>query len=312
MFEVVNNPEKRDRYNRYGHAGLEGNGSRFHDVNDIFRRLQRHVRRWAFWRPVRRAGGRRGRLGRERMSVPMWNWNCREAASGATKTIHFDRHEFCSTCHGSGAKPGTQPERCRYCGGRGTVVQSSGIFSVQTTCPSCRGAGSTIRDACIVCRGTGAVQKRVTREVPIPAGVDDGTRLRIPGEGEPSPEGGSRGDCYVFIKVKEHPFFHRQGQHLLCQVPIGFTQAALARGSRSQPWTARWSWTSREERKAEAISSSRDAGCRIPARGRGDLIVQVFIEVPKRLTPEHERILGELPKSKTRMSLPSARVSSAS
>ena len=211
------------------------------------------------------AGGRRGRArsGADvRADVEL---DLREAASGVTKSIHFDRHEFCSTCHGSGAKPGTQPERCRYCGGRGTVVQSSGIFSVQTTCPSCRGAGSTIRDACIVCRGTGAVQKRVTRDVPIPAGVDDGTRLRIPGEGEPSPEGGSRGDCYVFIKVKSHQFFHRQGQHLLCQVPIGFTQAALACGSRSQPWTARWSWTSREVRKAETISSSRVAGCRIPA-----------------------------------------------
>ncbi len=294
-FEVLNNPEKRDRYNRYGHAGLEGNGSRFHDVNDIFDAFSGMFGDGLFGDLF---GGRGGRRGRARSGADVRadvELELREAASGATKTIHFDRHEFCSTCHGSGAKPGTQPERCRYCGGRGTVVQSSGIFSVQTTCPSCRGAGSTIRDACIVCRGTGAVQKRVTREVPIPAGVDDGTRLRIPGEGEPSPEGGSRGDCYVFIKVKEHPFFHRQGQHLLCQVPIGFTQAAL--GARIEIPTLDGKVELDIPRGTQSGGDFVIKGRGMPdprARGRGDLIVQVFIEVPKRLTPEHERSLREL------------------
>ena len=137
------------------------------------------------------------------------------------------RHAACETCGGSGAKPGTQPETCRYCGGRGRVVQSSGIFSLQTTCPACHGSGQVIRDACGGCRGAGYVQKKVTRKVDIPAGVDDRTRLRLQGEGEPSPNGGPPGDCYCFIHVAEHPLFQRRGQDLVCQVPISYPQAAL-------------------------------------------------------------------------------------
>ncbi len=294
-FEVLNNPEKRDRYNRYGHAGLEGSAPQFRDVNDIFEAFGGIFGDGLFG-DLFGGGGRRRQRVRSGADVRAdVELELREAASGVTKTVHFERHEFCSTCKGTGAKPGTQPERCRYCGGRGAVVQSTGIFSVQTTCPSCRGSGSTIREPCPDCRGTGVVRKRVTRDVPIPAGVDDGVRLRVTGEGEPSPEGGARGDCYVFIKVKPHPFFQRHEKHLLCQVPISYTQAAL--GARLEVPTL----DGRAELEIPGGTQSGTdfaiRGCGMPeprSRTRGDLIVRVFIEVPKRLTPEHERVLREL------------------
>src|SRR5690606_11717027 len=122
---------------------------------------------------------------------------------------------------------GSKPETCRYCGGRGQVIQSTGIFRMQTTCPSCHGSGTVIQDPCGDCRGEGYVLERVAREIQIPAGVDTGTRLRITGEGDPSPNGGPSGDCYCFITVKDHPLFQRDGQNLICTMPISYSQAAL-------------------------------------------------------------------------------------
>jgi molecular chaperone DnaJ len=205
------------------------------------------------------------------------------------------RHEKCETCGGSGAKPGTQPERCRYCGGRGQVVQSTGIFSLQSTCPSCHGSGQTIRDPCGSCRGAGYVQKKVTRKVDIPAGVDDRTRLRLSGEGEPSPQGGPPGDCYCFIHVAEHSLFQRRGQDLYCQVPINYPQAAL--GATIEVPTL----DGRENLKIPAGTQNGDVftlkGRGMPDpryRGRGNLMVQVHVEVPKSLNPEHEAALRRL------------------
>ena len=188
-------------------------------------RLRRYLRRGIFQRFLR---GRRRRprpRGADiRCEVQL---DLLEAARGTSKIVRFMRHVACETCGGSGAKPGTRPEACRYCGGKGRVIQSSGIFSLQTTCPSCHGSGQVIREACGTCRGSGYVQKKITRKVDIPAGVDDRTRLRLRGEGEPSPQGGPPGDCYCFIHVTEHPLFQRRGQDLICQVPINYPQAAL-------------------------------------------------------------------------------------
>src|SRR5205085_4047061 len=121
-----------------------------------------------------------------------------EAARGVTKKIEFERHERCSDCEGSGAKPGSSRQKCGYCGGRGQVIQSTGVFRLQTTCPSCHGAGTIIKDPCTSCRGAGYDLRKVSREVQIPAGIEDQMRVRLPGEGEPSPSGGPRGDCYCF------------------------------------------------------------------------------------------------------------------
>ena len=297
-FEVLNSEEKRARYDRYGHAGIDGaqGGSpHFHDVGDIFEAFGDILGDGLFGGMF---GGGRGRGRRSRRGGDV---KCEvtldlfEAARGASKEVTFNRHVQCETCGGSGAKPGTQPEQCAYCGGQGRVVQSTGIFSVQTTCPSCQGRGAIIRDACLDCRGNGLVAKRVQREVNIPAGVDSGTRLRLQGEGERSQNGGPPGDCYCFIQVTDHPLFHRDGDDLICQIPISYAQAAL--GAALEVPTL----DGRDELKIPAGTPSgevfrlRGRGMPNPRhRGRGDLLVQVYIEVPKKLTPEHENVLREL------------------
>jgi len=295
-FEVLSHPEKRARYDRYGHAAFEAGGApQFHDINDIFEAFSDifgdHFFGEVFGRGRRRR--ERRRAGADvRCHVTL---DLREAAQGVTKTIQFERHELCPTCEGSGARPGSKPEKCRYCGGRGQVVQSTGIFSIQTTCPSCHGAGSFIRDPCPKCHGTGLVLERLTKEISIPPGVDNQTRIRISGEGEPSPNGGPRGDCYCFIRVKEHPFFHREGRDLICQVPITYAQAAL--GAKIDVPTLDGCETLEIRRGTQSGDVFRLKGRGMPearSTARGDLLVQVHIEVPQKLTPEHERMLREL------------------
>jgi molecular chaperone DnaJ len=295
-FEVLNNSEKRTRYDRHGHAGLDGGaGPQFRDVNDIFEAFGDIFGEGIFGDIF---GGSRGRRGRRQKGGDVKaevEIELREAAQGVTKTIHFERHEFCSTCHGTGAKPGTQPEKCRYCGGRGQVVQSTGIFSIQTTCPSCRGSGTVVRDPCGKCSGHGYVLEAITRDVSIPAGVDGQTRLRVPGEGEPSPSGGSRGDCYVFIHVKEHPFFHRDGRDLICRVPIAYSQAVLGASVEVPTLDGCEQLEVPRGTPSGEVFRMRGKGMPDPRyRGRGDLLVQIYIEVPRKLNPEHEKLLRQL------------------
>lgn len=218
-----------------------------------------------------------------------------EAAHGTSKVVRFMRHAACETCGGSGAKPGTSPETCRYCGGRGRVVQSSGVFSLQTTCPSCHGEGRVVRDPCSGCRGAGYVQKKVTRKVDIPAGVDDRTRLRLPGEGEPSPHGGPPGDCYCSIRITEHPLFHRRGQDLICEVPVSYTQAALGATIEVPTLDGREKLVVPAGSQSGEVFTLKGRGMPDPRyRGHGDLHVQVVVEVPRTLTPEHEATLRQL------------------
>ncbi|MFH1923300.1 MAG: molecular chaperone DnaJ [Planctomycetota bacterium] len=297
-FEVLSHADKRARYDRFGHAAFEGPGGgtpQFHDVSDIFEAFGDIFGGGLFGEFFggSRRGGRRVRQGADiRSGVVL---DLPEAARGVTKTIEFNRHEACSACGGSGAKRGTQPEACKYCGGRGHVIQSTGIFSLQSTCPSCRGAGAVIRDPCPDCRGAGYVPRPVTRDVKIPAGVDTQTRLRLPGEGEPSRDGGPPGDCYCIVTVKEHPLFKRDGRHLICHIPIGYAQAAL--GAEIEVPTL----DGPEPLEIPPGTQSGDLfqlpghGMPIPRRrGRGDMVVQVLIEVPKKLTAEHKRVLREL------------------
>ncbi len=296
-FEVLSNSDKRARYDRYGHAGLEGPGGgapHFRDISDIFEAFGDIFGGGLFddFFGGRRAG-RRVRKGSDiRCELVL---DLAEAARGITKTVRFNRHEKCATCGGSGARPGTQPEPCQYCGGRGRVIQSTGLFSLQSTCPSCGGAGAVVRDPCSDCRGQGYVVGRVTRDVKVPAGVDTHTRLRLQGEGEPSPNGGPPGDCYCFVTVKEHPLFKRDGPHLLCQVPIGYAQAALGAQIDVPTLDGRQELDIPRGTQSGDVFKLAGQGMPVPRRrGRGDLLVQVFIEVPKRLTAEHERILREL------------------
>jgi molecular chaperone DnaJ len=291
-FEVLSNKEKRAIYDRHGHAGLEGAGAapHFRDVDDIFSAFGDLFGFGDFF------GGRgrsRPRAGEDvRCSVEI---TLLEAARGVKKTVRFQRHEDCPDCHGSGCQSGTQRETCSYCRGHGEVIQTMGFLRVAQTCHVCRGTGSVIRTPCGTCRGDGYVLRRREREVSIPAGVDSSTRLRLQGEGEPSPSGGPRGDCYVFIQVADHPLFARDGQNLICQVPVSYSQLAL--GGKIEVPTL----DGREELEIPPGTASGEVfrlrGKGMPSpRGRttGDLLVQVNIEIPKRLTPQQEQLLRQL------------------
>lgn len=297
-FEVLSDSDKRGRYDRYGHAGVDGpsGGAHFTDVNDIFEAFGDIFGEGVFGDLFGGGRGRRGRRTRRggdvRADVTL---DLLEAARGATKKVRFERLEACGDCRGSGARPGSKPESCRYCGGRGQVVQTTGIFRVQTTCPACQGAGSLIKDPCPSCRGEGQVRHRVEREVRIPAGVDSDTRLRLGGEGNHSPEGGSPGDCYCFIKVKQHPLFHREGQHLVCQLPITYSQAALGAEVEVPTLDGRENLSIPPGTQPGEVFRLRGRGMPDPRqRGRGDLLVQIQLEVPKTLTERQESLLREL------------------
>jgi molecular chaperone DnaJ len=300
-YEVLSDADKRSRYDRFGHAGVDGpaGGAHFQDVNDIFQAFGDIFGDSVFGDLF--GGGRGGRGGRRvrkgedvRCDVTL---DLIEAARGTTKSINFGRRRRCTDCSGSGARPGTKPEPCRYCGGHGQVIQSSGIFRVQTTCPSCHGSGTVIKTPCDHCDGRGQVMERITRDVTIPAGVDDQTRLRLTGEGDESPNGGPSGDCYCFISVKEHALFQRDGMNLICQMPITFSQAAL--GATVEVPTL----DGPEDLKVPAGTQSGDVfklrGRGMPdprRRGTGDLLVQVHLDVPKSLTARQRELLRELAK----------------
>lgn len=294
-FEILSDSQKRPRYDRYGHAGVDAPGAggapHFRDVNEIFEAFGDVFGDGLFGGLFGQRGrARRGQHVQTRVSLDLL-----EAARGVKKTLEFERHEKCNTCGATGVRPGSMPESCSMCGGRGQVVQAAGMFRVQTNCPRCSGAGSIVRDPCPGCNGQGFRLERVQREVRIPAGVDNETRLRLEGEGEPSPSGGPRGDCYVFLEVRPHELFERQGEHLLCRVPITFTQAAL--GATLEVPTL-------DGRHELAIPAGTQPGQRfrlrgkgMPSprnRGKGDLVVEMHLEVPKKLTEREEELLREL------------------
>ncbi len=218
-----------------------------------------------------------------------------ESARGVSKTIEFERREPCGTCEGSGSKPGGDVVACQQCGGRGQVLQSAGILRVQTTCPVCRGQGKIIVDPCHDCHGQGQSSKPVELEVSIPAGVDDGMRVKIAGEGESSPGGGPSGDCYVFISVRRHKLFHRDGQNLILEMPITYTQASL--GAEIEVPTLEGPDKLVIARGTQSGEVFKLAGRGMPnPRGgsKGDLLVQTFIETPKRISTEQEELLRKL------------------
>jgi molecular chaperone DnaJ len=292
-YEVLADAEKRARYDRFGHAGGEQFGSQFQDADDIMDAFG-SIFGDLFGGGGRRGGGRRVRRGQDiQVNVRL---DLEEAARGITKTVDFGRSKACETCKGSGSKPGSSKTTCRYCAGHGQVVQSAGFVRVQTTCPQCRGAGSVITEPCTDCRGNGFVQERTKLEVAIPAGIDDGMRVRIAGQGEPSPEGGPPGDLFCLVNVRKHKIFEREGTHLILRMPITISQAAL--GATIDVPTL----DGPHELKVPAGTESgevfrvRGKGLADPrgGNGKGDLHVQTYIEVPKKLTPRQRELLQEL------------------
>ena len=294
-YEVLSDEEKRARYDQYGHAGLEGGAPQFTDVEDIFEAFGDMFSGGLFGDLFggRRRGGRRVRRGADvRCDATL---DLEEAARGVTKEVKFSRHKKCGTCDGSGLKSGASREACRRCGGRGQVVQSAGILRVQTACPACQGAGSIISDPCGDCRGNGFTAAQVRLDVAIPAGIDDGMRVRLPGEGEPSPEGGPAGDCYCFVKVRSHRLFQRDGLHLILQLPIAYSQAALGAKLEVPTLDGPEQLAIPQGTQHGDVFRLRSQGMPDPhGGGRGDLLVQAFIEVPKRLSVEQETLLREL------------------
>src|SRR5450830_1845949 len=227
-YEMLTNPEKREAYDRYGHAGVDPNmgggggfgggaggfGDAFGDIfGDIF------------------GGGRSRNAGPQVYRGADLRYNLEitleQAAHGFDTTIRVPSWDKCDTCHGSGAKPGTSPTTCGTCGGHGQVRMQQGFFSIQQTCPKCHGSGRVITDPCGDCHGAGRVKKQKTLEVKIPAGIDSGMRLRHAGFGEPGVNGGPPGDLFVEIHIKEHAVFQRESDDLHCEMPISFAKAAL-------------------------------------------------------------------------------------
>lgn len=293
-YEILNDAEKRAMYDQYGHAGIDrmGGGPQFHDVGDIFEAFG-DIFGDIFGGGRSRGRGRRNRRGEDiRADVTL---DLEEAARGASKTIELHRHKRCETCTGSGSRPGSSPETCRRCGGRGQVVQSAGILRVQTSCPGCHGAGKVINDPCEACHGIGLATDRVKLEVHIPAGVDNGMRVRVPGEGEPSPDGGGSGDCYVFVTVRPHPLFQRDGIHLILKLPMTYSQAALGATIEVPTLEGRDPLRIPPGTQSGEVFRLRNRGVPDPRSGaKGDLLVQTYIETPKKLAARQAELLREL------------------
>ncbi|HYT92172.1 MAG TPA: molecular chaperone DnaJ [Gemmataceae bacterium] len=290
-YDVLSNPDKRSRYDAYGHAGLEGlampdfgdTGS----IMDIFGDLL-----GGLFGGGRRRGPQPGEDLLYALEIDLI-----EAYRGCRKTITIPREERCSDCAGSGARRGTQPVRCRQCDGHGAVLRAQGFFRIQQTCGSCGGRGYVIPDLCPTCRGQGQVVVRRTLEVEVPAGVDNGRRQMPPlrGEGGAGESGAGRGDLYFEIRVREHSMFKREGEHLICQVPITFSQAALG-GTIEVPTLD----GPLKHDLPRGIQSGEVV--RVPGKGmptfrsgrRGDLLVVAVVETPTHLTKKQEELLREL------------------
>lgn len=292
-YEVLSDQDKRARYDRYGHAGVQGGaggGSPFGDVNDIFSQFGDLFEGFFGGNQRSRSGPQRGSHLRATMTIDLVT-----ASKGADRELKIQRKKSCEKCKGTGAEPGSTPHRCDYCGGRGQVVQSQGFFRVQTTCPACSGSGSIIRNKCTECRGTGRENEEVVLQVRIPAGIDNGVQLCLRGEGESGASGGPRGDLYVEVHVKEHALFKREGIHLVCTVPISYSQAALG-GTIEVPLLS-GSDTLEIPAGTQPGEIFRVKGEGMPdLRGgrRGDLHVQIELQVPRKLEAEHEELLRKL------------------
>jgi molecular chaperone DnaJ len=291
-YEVLSDPQKRAAYDQFGHAGVEraargggfrgGFGDIFDDIfGDIFGRNSGTTRAY------------RGADLQYNLQLSL-----EEAVFGTETSIRVPALAECRTCGGSGARPGTKPQTCNTCDGVGQVRMQQGFFSVQQTCPHCRGAGTIITEPCSACGGRGQVEEFKTLTVKVPAGVDTGDRIRLSGEGQPGTRGGGAGDLYVHIEVKPHPLFVRDGNNLVCQVPISFTTAALGGELEVPTLDGRIKLKIPAETQTGKHFRLRGKGVK-PVRGgpQGDLICQIVVETPVNLTKRQRELMEELHKT---------------
>ena len=295
-YEVLRDAEKRAQYDQFGHAAFDGAGAspHFTDISEIFETFGDIFGGGIFGDFF--GGGRRSRRPRRGADIKCQvTLDLEEAAHGVTKTVQFERRQVCHQCHGSGNKSGTSAQPCVRCGGRGQIVQQAGILHVQTTCPHCGGAGQRVTDPCNACHGNGMNAETVRLDVAIPAGIDDGMRVRLAGEGEPSSSGGSPGDCYCFISVREHPLFQRDGPNLILRLPTTYTQVVLGGTVDVPTLHGRGTLEIPAGTQIGEVFRLRGRGMRDPrGRGTGDLLIQVNVEVPKKVSGRHEEVLREL------------------
>ncbi len=298
-YDVLSDSEKRKKYDVYGHEGLQGYATRdFQSASfeDIFEAFSDIFGDESIFGDIFGVGRRRRTARGASLRVELVV-DLKEATTGVRRSIELWRQERCGECQGSGARPGTHPETCRTCGGRGMVMRSAGFFSVQQTCPTCGGHGRTVRDPCGGCKGAGLVKRKREIEIDIPAGIEDSTRLRLAGEGEPSRDGGPSGDLFVDVFVKPHEFFKREGEHLYCEVPISYAQATL--GAELEIPTLDGKATFEIPRGTQSGQLLRTKGLgmqRLNGRGRGDLFVRVSVQVPAKVNKRQEELLREFAK----------------
>lgn len=298
-YEMLKDPQKRAAYDQYGHAAFEqggpgggagfggGGAGGFHDIfEDIFGDMMGGGQR------QRRSSG-----GRERGADLRYNMeiSLEEAFEGKTAQIRVPTSVSCDVCSGSGAKPGSSPTTCTTCGGIGRVRAAQGFFSVERTCPTCHGNGQMISDPCTKCSGQGRVSEEKSLSVNIPAGIEDGTRIRVAGEGEAGQRGGPTGDLYIFLSVRPHEFFQREGADLYCMVPISMTKAAL--GGKFEVTTLDGS------KSRVTVPDGTQSGKELRMRGKGmpvmrssqkgDLYIRIAVETPQHLSRRQKELLEE-------------------
>ena len=298
-YEVLTDPKKRAAYDQFGHAGLDaarGGGPGFNPADafgDIFGDVFGDI--FGGGRRGGRSGPFRGADLRYELALEL-----EQAVFGTTAEIEFPTVVDCTTCGGSGAAPGHSPASCGTCGGAGQVRVSQGFFTVQQTCPRCKGRGTIITQPCKTCSGHGRTRETRRLSVKVPAGVDTGDRIRLPGEGEPGRQGGPRGDLYVEIAVREHPIFEREGSHLSCEVPIGFATAALGGSVEVPTLDGHVTLKIPAETQSGRVFRLREKGVR-PVRGgpTGDLFCRVVVETPVDLTDDQKDLLRQFQESLT-------------
>ncbi|MDB5838808.1 MAG: dnaJ [Herminiimonas sp.] len=294
-YEMLSDPQKREAYDRYGHAGVDPNmgGAGFGGAGaggfadafgDIFGDIFGNAR-----------GGRggpqvyRGADLRYNLEITL-----EQAAHGFDTTIRVPSWDTCEVCHGSGAKPGTSPTACPTCAGHGQVRMQQGFFSIQQTCPKCHGSGKIIPEPCSTCSGAGRIKRNKTLEVKIPAGIDDGMRIRSSGNGEPGMNGGPPGDLYVEIHIKPHSVFQREGDDLHCEMPISFAKAALGGEIEVPTLNGKVSFTVPEGTQSGKTFRLRSKGIKGVRSGyAGDLFCHVVVETPVKLTERQKEMLRE-------------------